>query len=51
MYMQYIKDLSFDDNPNYDQLRNLFKKMMEKNNLEFDLNWDWLYFEQKQKEV
>jgi hypothetical protein len=51
LYMQYIKDMSFDDKPDYEKLRALFKNMLEKYNLEFDLSWDWLFFEYKQKEV
>jgi len=41
-YLQYVKHLGFNENPDYNRLRNIFKKSMEKNRFEDDKNFDWI---------
>jgi len=40
-YMSYCKNLEFYQQPDYDYLRNLFYKLMLKNNIKKDNNYDW----------
>lgn len=41
LYLEYCYELSFNDNPNYEFLRKLFKRALQKNNLEQDFIYDW----------
>ena len=41
IFMDYIKQLDFTEVPDYDYLRNLLKKIMEKNKIENDFYYDW----------
>ena len=41
IFMDYIKQLDFTEVPDYDYLKNLLKKIMEKNKLEIDFYYDW----------
>ena len=41
-YMEYAKNLQFEASPDYDYLRGLFRKVMEKNNIVNDLKFDWV---------
>ena len=41
VFMDYIKQLDFTEVPDYDYLKNLLKKIMEKNKLENDFYYDW----------
>jgi len=40
-FIQYTRALSFEQNPDYDYLRNLMKKVMENNMLPLDYDYDW----------
>lgn len=40
-YVTYVKNLKFDEKPNYDMLRGLFKQMMKNANIEYDYIYDW----------
>ena len=40
-FMNYVKNLEFEENPDYDMLRNLLKKVLEKNNLNYNYVFDW----------
>jgi len=41
LYLKYVKDLSFEENPNYDNLRKLFKDLLNKMGEVNDHNFDW----------
>jgi len=41
MFLDYIKHLEFTEVPDYDYLRNLLKKILEKNKMEIDFYFDW----------
>jgi len=41
-YMHYIRTLRFDDKPDYNYLRNMFKELLIKENEEYDHVYDWL---------
>jgi serine/threonine protein kinase len=40
-FLDYIKNLEFTEVPNYEYLKNLLRKIMEKNNLQYDFCYDW----------
>ena len=40
-FMNYVKNLEFEENPDYDMLRNLLMKVLEKNNLNYNYIFDW----------
>ena len=41
-YIKYCRNLKFEENPDYEKLRNLFKKILLKNQLINDYNFSWL---------
>ena len=41
IFLDYIKHLEFTEVPDYDYLRNLLKKILEKNKIEIDFYYDW----------
>jgi hypothetical protein len=40
-YLNYCKGLKFDENPDYNYLRNLIKEAMKNNNFRMDYCFDW----------
>ena len=40
-YMDYCKDLEFEEEPNYNMLKNLFLQVLSKENQKFDYIYDW----------
>ena len=49
-YLNYTKGLNFEENPNYDYLRGLFKNLLIKKNFENDLKFSWKSNNKKQTE-
>merc|ERR1712032_613147 len=49
-YLNYAKNLEFEQTPDYEYLKNLFKNLMEKNNYVYDLEFDWISQAKKNKE-
>ena len=47
--MSYTKKLSFEEKPDYNYLRNLFKDLFKKSGFEYDYNYDWIKFEEFKK--
>ena len=42
-FIQYARDLKFEDRPDYSYLKNLLRQMCEKNQLSFNYNkYDWI---------
>jgi len=41
-YIRYTRDLGFEQEPDYEFLKGLLKKVAEKNNFVFDNDWDWV---------
>lgn len=41
-YLQYARSLGFEEAPDYDYLRGLFDKAMERENIKDDHIYDWL---------
>ena len=41
MYMKYVKNLKYEENPNYSYLKGLFLNVLKNNNWEFDYYYDW----------
>merc|ERR1712032_1517391 len=50
-YLNYAKNLEFEQTPDYEYLKNLFKNLMEKNNYVYDLEFDWISSEKKKEEI
>ncbi len=50
-FIQYARDMKFEDRPDYSYLRNLLRKAAEKNGLHFDnTKFDWIIKEKEEKE-
>jgi hypothetical protein len=41
-YLSYCRSLHFEDEPDYNYLKHLFRECMRANNYTFDLMFDWL---------
>lgn len=41
-YMQHVRALAFEERPDYDQLRQIFKDCFYQNGFEYDYNFDWM---------
>lgn len=40
-YLKYVRSLDFDSTPNYDKIRNMFKRLFHQNNISDDGVFDW----------
>ena len=40
-YMDYIRKLEYEEDPDYNMLKNLFNTVLEKNKFQFDYYYDW----------
>ena len=40
-YVEYTRNLGYEDDPDYEMLKNLFKSIMERENYEMDYIYDW----------
>ena len=40
-YFEYVKNIKFDEKPNYDFCRNLFKDVAKAKNINYDFEFDW----------
>jgi serine/threonine protein kinase len=45
-YFKYVKNMKFEEEPDYLYLKGLFKQIMEKNSFVHDYNFDWVEFEE-----
>lgn len=41
VYLNYCKNLRFEDKPDYLYLKNIFWDLMQKMTYVYDYNWDW----------
>jgi hypothetical protein len=48
VFMHYIRDLRFDEKPDYSYLRNVLRDVAKSNNIEYDGVFDWY---EKMKEI
>jgi len=46
-YMKYVRSLEFEEKPDYDYIRNIFKKLVTRTGLEFDGKFDWISTEER----
>ena len=44
--MNYVRNLTFEENPKYSKMKMLFETILKKNNLDFDFFWDWRILDQ-----
>ena len=49
--INYTRGLKFDEKPDYDFLRKKIMSVAEKNNIEFDDKFDWIFLENKENLV
>lgn len=47
VYLDYVRQLAFDDLPDYDYLRSLFSDLFRRNNFEMDYEFDWTVLRQE----
>ena len=47
MYLNYCKGLRFEEDPDYDYLRRLFRNLAKKNEIEYDWIFDWSQWNNK----
>ena len=40
-YIDYVRQLKYEEDPDYDLLKSLFKRVLEKNGFQFDYYYDW----------
>ena len=51
-FIQYARDMKFEDKPDYTYLRGLLRKAATNNGLQFDPSkFDWIILEEKEKEI
>lgn len=41
-YFKYVRHLNFNENPNYNYLRNIFTTALQKHRFIYDQNYDWM---------
>lgn len=41
-YMSSVRALAFDERPDYDALRQIFKDLFYQSGFEYDYNFDWM---------
>lgn len=49
MFLEYCRELKFDDRPDYSYCRHLFKNLFYKLGYEYDFLYDWVIFEMQAK--
>jgi len=49
-YLSYCRNLKFDDKPDYNYLKNLFKDLFTKSGFENDYQYDWNVLARKKKD-
>ena len=48
-YMNYCRDLKFEEKPDYNYLRRIFKDLFNRQGFEYDYVYDWQLLERKNK--
>lgn len=43
VFIHYTRDLRFDDRPDYGFLKRLIKTISDREKIEFDFNFDWIF--------
>lgn len=49
-YINYCRNLDFEEEPDYRYLRGLLRNVMKSNNYEYDYEWDWVIKQNKEAE-
>jgi len=49
-FLNFAREIRFDEKPDYGYVKSLLKKLMEKEKIEIDFNFDWVQLK-KQQEV
>ncbi|KAL7713243.1 non-specific serine/threonine protein kinase [Entamoeba marina] len=50
-YINECRNMKYDEEPNYLELRKLFWKMAKNNNIDFDGDFDWIQLERKRRQT
>jgi hypothetical protein len=48
-YMNYCRELKFDEKPDYNQCRRTFKDLFNKMGYEFDYEYDWMLLDKRKR--
>ena len=48
-YLEHARSLTFEEKPKYENMRNLFRGLMEKKGYEYDYEYDWVVKEKAKK--
>jgi len=49
IFMNRVRQLKFEERPDYDNLRQLFKDLFYRNGFEYDYNYDWMKKQRKDR--
>ena len=49
LYLQYCRNLKFEERPDYNYMRKIFKDLMYKRGHDFDFQYDWVLKKQGKK--
>ena len=49
MFMDYCRDLKFEEKPDYNYLRKLFKDLFNRNGYEYDFIYDWITLDRQKR--
>ena len=49
IFLEYVKNIKYEEKPDYDKLRNLLEKVMKNNNYKNDYVYDWTSQDEKNK--
>ena len=47
MYLNYCRSLEFEESPDYNYLRQLFRELFKRHNVEYDYMFDWRILKQR----
>jgi len=48
-FLNFAREIRFDEKPDYAYVKNLFKKLMEREKIEIDFNFDWVQLKKQQE--
>jgi hypothetical protein len=50
-YLMYVRNLKFEEKPDYNFLRNMFKDLFQKSGYKYDYQYDWVILGEKKEKL